>query len=326
MSRTPRITGRTIRPLLAAALFAIAAAPASTRAQGEFTIMHTTASASARTGYVQANGVDYHYEIRGEGEPLLLLHGGLGSFDMFGPVLPALAQGRQVIGVDLHGHGHGHGRTALGDRPISLIDMGDDMAVLLRELGFEQVDVLGYSMGGGVAFRLAVQHPQMVRRLAMVSTGIARDGFYPAMLPMQAAVGSAMADMMKDTPMYQSYAAIAPRPEDFPRLLDRMGELMRTEYDWSKDVARLTMPVMIVFGDSDMYRPEHVIRFYQLLGGGQKDAGWQRENMSRNRLAILPDLTHYDIFRSPALPRAVLPFLNGQSGAGSWAQQVAQDN
>ncbi len=122
--------------------------------------------------------------------------------------------------------------------------------------------------------------------------------------------------------MYRSYAAIAPRPEDFPRLLDRMGELMRRPYDWREDVKTLRMPVMLVFGDSDMFRLEHVIEFYQLLGGGQRDAGWMREHMARNRLAILPDLTHYELFSAPALATTVLPFLNGRSDAKSWAEQV----
>ena len=131
-----------------------------------------------------------------------------------------------------------------------------------------------------------------------------------------------MADAMKGTPMYQSYVAVAPRPEDFPRLLDNMGALMRKPYDWSEDVKKLEPPVMLVFGDSDMYRPEHVVRFYQLLGGGLKDAGWQREHMSPNRLAILPDRTHYDIFFSPQIANTTLPFLNGQSDAKSWAEQV----
>jgi pimeloyl-ACP methyl ester carboxylesterase len=324
MSQTPRITRSRVLAIVATLATASAlAAPASIHAQGENAAMQTQPSARpgpARSGYVQANGVSYYYEVHGQGEPLLLLHGGLGSIEMFGPVLPLLAQGRQVIGVDLHGHG----RTALGDRPISLVDMGDDMAAVLRALGYAQVDVMGYSMGGGVAFRLAAQHPQMVRRLVLVSAGFAQDGFYPEMLPQQAAVGSAMAEMMKETPMYQSYAAIAPHPGDFPRLLDRMGELMRKPYDWSADVQKLTMPVMLVFGDSDMYRPEHVVRFYQLLGGGQRDAGWQREHMSRNRLAILPDLTHYEMFMSPALVTTVLPFLNGQSGIPSWAGQVSR--
>jgi pimeloyl-ACP methyl ester carboxylesterase len=280
----------------------------------------TTTSIPRQKGYVPANGIDYYYEIHGQGEPLLLLHGGLGSIEMFGSVLPTLAKERQVIGVDLHGHG----RTALGERPISLVDMGDDMAIVLEQLGYEQVDVLGYSLGGGVALRLAVQHPALVRRLAIVSAGYAQDGFHPEMLPMQAQVGAAMAEAMKATPMYLSYAAIAPRPEDFPRLLDRMGEFMREPYDWSEDVKTLQMPVMLVYGDSDMFRPEHIVRFYQLLGGGLRDAGWMREHMSKNRLAILPDVTHYEMFMSPAMPATVLPFLDAESRAPSWADQVTQ--
>ena len=277
----------------------------------------TTSQSSPKSGRVEANGIQYYYEIHGSGEPLLMLHGGLGSIEMFEPGLPILAESRQVIGVDLHGHG----RTPLRDRKIDLPDMCDDMAVLLEKLGFGQVDVLGYSLGGGVAFRLAVQHPSRVRRLVIVSAGYAQDGFYPEMLPMQAAVGAAMAESMKETPMYQSYAAIAPNPGEFPKLLDRMGEWMRKPYDWENDVKKLTMPVMLVYGDSDMFRPEHIVKFYQLLGGGLRDAGWMRENMSPNRLAILPDLTHYEMSLAPELPQTVLPFLNGESRAKSSAEQ-----
>ena len=279
--------------------------------------------APQKKGYVSANGVDYYYEIHGRGEPVLLLHGGLGSMDMFRPLLlPALAAERQVIAVDLHGHG----RTSLGARAIDLVDIGNDLAVVLKGLGYRQVDVLGYSFGGGSAFRLAVQHPALVRRLVMVSAGFAQNGFYPEMLPMQAQVGAAMAEAMKPTPMYQSYVAVAPKPEEFPKLLDNMGALMRRPYDWSADVQKLTMPVMLIFGDADMYRLEHVVEFYKLLGGGQKDAGWMREHMAKNRLAILPDLTHYEVFMSPLLVTTALPFLNGRSSPPSWAQQVKQEN
>jgi pimeloyl-ACP methyl ester carboxylesterase len=310
---------------LIATAMASLAAPAVAHAQAESVLMQSPTAnmpAPIRSGYIEANGVNYYFEIHGKGEPLLLLHGGLGSIEMFGPVLPMLAESRQLIAVDLHGHG----RTALGDREISLADMGDDMAALLKELDHDQVDVLGYSLGGGVAFRLGVQHPAIVHRLALVSAGYAQDGFYPEMLPMQAQLSASMAEVMKDTPMYQSYAAIAPNAEDFPKLLDRMGEYMRKPYDWSEDVKKLKMPVMLVYGDSDMYRLEHIVEFYQLLGGGLNDAGWMRENMSQNRLAILPDLTHYEIFLAPAMAATVLPFLNGESGSKSWADQVGQEN
>jgi pimeloyl-ACP methyl ester carboxylesterase len=273
----------------------------------------------SKTGHASVNGVNYYYAIYGSGEPLLLLHGGLGQIEMFGPNLARLAQSRTVIGVDLHGHG----RTGLGTREISLIDMGRDMAAVLKTLGHEKVDVLGYSLGAGVAFQLAAQHPEVVRRLALASCVIGTDGFYPEMLPQQAAVGAAMAEHMKDTPMYKSYVAVAPHPEEFPKLLDRMGEYMRKSYDWSGDVKKLTMPVMLIYADSDMIKLEHAVKFYQLLGGGLKDAGWQREHMSQNRLAILPNLTHYEVGVAPQLVDAALPFLNGAGRAKSWDEQVS---
>jgi len=269
--------------------------------------MQNTTPKPSKSGHAAVNGVNYYYAIYGTGEPLLLLHGGMFHIEMFGPNLTKLAQSRKVIGVDLQGHG----RTPLGDREISLVDIGNDMAGVLKKLGYDKSDVLGYSMGGGVALQFAIQHPEMVRRLVLVSTPFSQEGFYPEMLPQQAALSAAMAEQMKETPMYKSYVAIAPHPEEFPKLLDQMGAYMRKPYDWSAEVKKLTMPVMLIYGDSDMFRPEHEVKFYQLLGGGLKDAGWQREHMSQNRLAILPNLTHYEMGTAPELADTALPFLNG---------------
>jgi pimeloyl-ACP methyl ester carboxylesterase len=301
-----------------AAVAASVAAPTIIHAAEEKPTMQTATPKPTRSGHAAVNGVNYYYAVYGTGEPLLLLHGGLGQIEMFGPNLAKLAQSRQVIGVDLQGHG----RTPLGDRELSLVDIGNDMAGVLKKLGYDKVDVLGYSMGGGVAFQFAAQHPEMVRRLALVSAGYAQDGFYPEMLPQQAAVGAAMAEQMKATPMYKSYVAVAPHPEEFPKLLDQMGASMRKSYDWSADVKKLTMPVILIFGDSDMFRPEHIVKFYQLLGGGLKDAGWQREQMSQNRLAVLPNITHYEMGLAPQLVNTALPFLNGEGRAKSWDEQV----
>ena len=295
------------------------AAPPIVRADPGKPTMHTATPKPSKSGHAAVNGVNYYYAVYGTGEPLLLLHGGLGQIEMFGPNLTKLAHSRQVIGVDLQGHG----RSSLGDREISLVDMGNDMAGVLKTLGYERVDVLGYSMGGGVAFQLATQHPDMVRRLALVSTPYSQDGFYSEMLPQQAAVGAAMLEQMKQTPMYKSYLAIAPHPEDFPRLLDRMGAYMRKPYDWSADIKKLTMPVMLIYGDSDMFRPEHIVKFYQLLGGGLRDAGWKREHISQNRLAILPNITHYEMGLAPQLFDTALPFLNGKGRPKTWDEQVS---
>jgi pimeloyl-ACP methyl ester carboxylesterase len=267
----------------------------------------TAGADEMKTGYVEANGVSYYYEISGEGEPLLLLHGGLGSTNVFRPIQPEHTKHRQVIAVDLLGHG----RTELGDRRIVLTEIADDVAVVLRELGYSQVDVFGYSFGGATGFQLAVRHPEMVRRLAIMSAGFSEEGFFDDIRAQQVQMTADSAPFMKETPMYQSYMALAPKPEDFPRLLQGMGDWMREHYDWSADVKKLTMPTMIVFGDSDMYKPEHIVTFYQLLGGGLRDSGWNREGISQNRLAIIPNATHYDIALSPLLGPTVLPFLDG---------------
>ncbi|MEF3135895.1 alpha/beta fold hydrolase [Rhizobium sp. 268] len=273
-----------------------------------------------RKGSVPVNGIDYYYEIRGEGEPLLLLHGGLGQIEMFAPVMPVFADHRQVIAVDLQGHG----RTPLGKRPIDLAAIGADLAILVKQLGYDKLDVFGYSFGGGVALNMAANAPDRVRRLVILSAPYAQNGFFPEMLPQQAALGAGMAEMMKDTPMFLTYKAVAPDVSEFPKLLDAMGALMREPKDYSDAVARLTMPVMLIYGDADMIRPEHMIDFYHKLGGGLRDAGWMRENMSKNRLAILPDLTHYETFASPLMANVAMTFLDGGGKAPNWAEQVGK--
>ncbi|MGH7427591.1 MAG: alpha/beta fold hydrolase, partial [Candidatus Methylomirabilaceae bacterium] len=155
------------------------------------------------------NGIKLYYELHGSGRPLILLHGGLGAIEMFGPNLPALALGRQVIAVDLHGHG----RTADIDRPLSVALMADDIAALIKHLRLERPDIMGYSLGGGVALQTAIRHPEVVGRLVVVSTPFRRNGYYPDIRAQQAQVGAASAEAMKRAPMYQLYSSIAPRPE-----------------------------------------------------------------------------------------------------------------
>ena len=303
-----------IRTHLLIATAAALATPLAAHAQTTAPVAPAAQPAPARSGTVEVDGIAYYYEVRGQGEPLLLLHGGLGSIDMFAPILPALAAGRQVIAVDLQGHG----RTPLGTRPIAIEAMGNDMNTLLDKLGFKQVDVLGYSMGAGVGFQLAAQHPGRVRRLALVSMTLSTAGIQPEMVPIQRQLTAAMAPMMKDTPMYTGYVARAPKPGDFPRLLDQMGDLMRRDFDWSAQVKALTMPVMLVVGDADMWRPEASVDFFKLLGGGRRDGGWQREHVTKHRLAILPGRTHYDMFLAPELVPTVRPVLDGKEARADW--------
>jgi pimeloyl-ACP methyl ester carboxylesterase len=256
--------------------------------------------------YAAVNGLDLYYEIHGAGEPLILLHGGVGAIEMFGEVLPLLAEGRQIIAVDLQAHG----RTADIDRPMTFEAMADDVAALIEHLGLGEVDVMGYSLGGGVALRTAIQHPEVVRKLMLVSTPFKRDGWYPEVLAGMEQMGPGAAEPMKQTPMYQLYSGVAPKPEDWPVLLTKLGELLGQDYDWSEEAAALEVPAMIVVGDADSVRPSHAVAFFELLGGGKRDAGWDGSGMFEARLAVLPGRTHYDIFFSPAMPAAVAPFLD----------------
>lgn len=258
--------------------------------------------------YAQVNGINLYYETHGSGHPLILLHGGLGSGEMFGPTLPALADHHQVILVDLQGHG----RTADIDRPIDVRLMAGDVAALIDHLGLREPDVVGYSLGGGVALQVAIQYPEKVRRVVTVSANIRRDAIYPEMLAQQGQVNAAAAEFMKDTPMYELYQRVAPRPEDFPRLLDKIGEAMAKDFDFTEQVRGLRVPTLIVAADADMAPPSHYVEIFKLLDGGVRDGGWMSEGRPQggHALAILPGLTHYNMAESPLFAAVTLAFLD----------------
>ena len=263
--------------------------------------------------YAEVNGLDVYFETWGAGRPLVLLHGGLGSGEMFGPILPLLTERHQVIAPDLQGHG----RTADIDRPLDVRAMADDIGALIDHLGLDRPDVVGYSLGGGVALQTAARHPDKVGKLVAASASIRPDATYAEIRAQQAQVNSAAAEFMKDTPMYQLYQRVAPRPEDFPRLLDKIGEAMARDFDFTEDVRGLRVPTLIVAADADMVPPNHYAEVFNLLGGGQRDGGWAGEGRPQggHALAILPGLTHYNLFSSPLFAAATVAFLDGQPGA-----------
>lgn len=269
-----------------------------------------TAATTGTGQYAEVNGINLYFEIHGTGRPLILLHGGLGSGEMFGPVLPALAERHQVTAVDLQGHG----RTADIDRPLDVRLMADDIAALIDHLGLDRPDLVGYSLGGGVALSAAAKYPAKVGRNVMVSAHIRPDAIYPEMRSQQGQVSAAAAEFMKDTPMYQLYQRVAPRPEDFPRLLDKIGEAMSKNVDFTDEVRNLQVPTLIVAADADMAPPSHYVEAFKLLDGGLRDGGWTGEGRPKggHALAILPGLTHYNIFSSPLLAAAALAFLDEQ--------------
>ncbi len=266
----------------------------------------------SRSGYAPVNGVEIFYAVYGEGEPLILLHGGFERIESFGPNIAALAEGRQVIGVDLQGHG----RTLPFDRPMTFENMATDVAELIKWLGFEKADVMGYSMGGITALRLGIDHPEVVDRLVLVSMPFAYSGWHDYNAEGMRSIGATppeqTAEGMKQTPMYQGYAAVAPDPNNWVKLVELMASFIGNDFDWSAEVPSVASPTLLVVGDWDAVRTAHTAQFFELLGGGKQDALWDRSGMNENRLAILPDVTHYEMGASPKLAPAVIPFLDAQ--------------
>jgi pimeloyl-ACP methyl ester carboxylesterase len=241
-----------------------------------------------------------YYEIDGTGEPLVLLHGGVGASEMFGPVLPKLTENRQVISVHLQGHG----RTADTERPLRFESMADDVVALLAHLGIEKADFVGYSLGGGVALQAGIRHPEAVRKLVLISTPFRRSGFYPEVLNNMAQMGPEAAKFMSQSPL----AGLYPN-KDWGQLFTKLGDLLRRDYDWSMDVVALKPQVMLVYADADAVRTAHVLEFFALLGGGKRDAGMDGSSRPKVQLAILPGMTHYDVLTYPTLAGLIENFL-----------------
>ena len=256
--------------------------------------------------YASVNGINLYYEIHGTGTPLLLLHGGFGTFEMFMALAPTLALDHQIIGVDLYGHG----RTALTDRPLRFEHMADDIAALIQHLGLEKADVLGFSLGGAVALQTTIRHPERVNKLVLISTPFKRTGWHPEMLIGMTAFTP---EFFMSTPIYDAYTHVAPKPEDFPRLVAELREALSQDYDWTEQVSALKTPTLIIAGDADGLPPSHAVAFFTLLGGGLKDASWNGEHLIPSQLAILPSATHYNIiFRADLLLPVLAPFLGAK--------------
>jgi pimeloyl-ACP methyl ester carboxylesterase len=248
----------------------------------------------------------YWRSLGSGGTPLVVVHGGFGTVDTWGDVLGRLAEGRRVVAVELQGHG----RTPDVDRPFGFEAFGDDLAALVEHLDLGPADLMGYSLGGGAALRAAIQHPGLLRRLVLVAAPCRRDGWFPDVTAGMDQISSAGFAMMRQTPLWSAYAAVAPDVDAFPRLMDKTGELLRRPYDWTEEVRGLTLPTLLVYGDADSIPPSHAAEFFALLGGGLHDAGWDGSQRPASSLAVLPGRTHYDVFAAPELPGVVTAFLD----------------
>jgi pimeloyl-ACP methyl ester carboxylesterase len=254
----------------------------ATPAEGE-----TVTQTDVQSGYAPVNGLQMYYEIHGTGEPLVLLPGGFMTVAMLEPLVAELAQTRQVIAVELEGHGH----TPILNRPLRFEQMADDVAALIQHLGLAPADLFGYSTGGETALQTAIRHPDVVRKLVLASTSYASDGWYPEILT---AMGSMTPEVMTQSPYYEPYLSVAPNPDDWPVFVDKMRVLLAEEpYDWADDVAAIETPTLLIFGDADSVRPEHIVEMFRLLGGGVPG---DVVPLPTAQLAILPRTAHSEVW------------------------------
>lgn len=253
--------------------------------------------------HAQVNGVNMYYEVHGQGRPIVLLHGAFCTIDAcLGQLVKLLAKQRQVIAVELQGHG----RTADIDRPLSTVHMADDVAALLGKLKIASADVYGYSMGGGVATRLAIRHPQLVRRVVIAGAALTKDGAQPGTAEM---IRSLKPELLEGSPFHDAYKKTSPHPEKFRTLVRKVQGLDTLDGFKLDDLRRIEAPVLFLLGDADYGTVEHGAQMLRLLGGGAfGDTGAPR---ARSQLAILPGTSHVELIsRAEWIAQLVTPFLD----------------
>ena len=259
---------------------------------------------NTKSGFAPVNGLQMYYEVHGEGEPLILIHGGVQASEAFGPNLLALAKSRQVIAVHLQGHGH----TKDIDRLFRFEFMADDIAALIAYLKLGKADVMGYSLGGGVALQTVIRHPASVKRLIVISSGMAQEGSYPevnAAFDQMGLHAAQIAQNIKGSSLGRLYPEV-----NWENLLRKIGEMESKPFDWSEQVRQIKSPTELIFADADSIHPEHIVAFYEALGGGRRDAGLDGSLRPVARLGIVPGATHYNILSTTIVAEMASPFLS----------------
>lgn len=272
------------------------------------------AGTSPQGVYAKLKDLDLYYEIHGHGKPLVLLPGSFYTIEAMGELVPQLAATRQVIAVELQGHGH----TADIERPLRFELLADDIAELIAQLGFDQADIVGYSLGGGVALQTAIRRPDVTRKLVLVSSPFSNAGWYPEDRAAQAAIS---ADLFAGTPLHAAFLKDSPTPAAWPKVVAKVRDLVTSDYDWSEAVAALRTPVLLVVGDGDGVRLAHAVEFFNLLGGGKADGDLTA--LPASALAVLPTTTHVGwaspyhgiLTRTQLLIPIITEFLDASGGA-----------
>jgi pimeloyl-ACP methyl ester carboxylesterase len=283
---------------LALAAATLTAAPALAQTTGD-----NPMSTATSTGKVPVGDVEIYYEIHGDGPPLVLLHGGVDPSQTFGAPLAAMARTHKVIAI----HMRGHGFSTDSDTPWSSELMADDVAAVLGHLGIGKARFMGYSLGAGIALQVAIRHPALVEKLVSASVSHRTNDDYPEVreafrqLPANAA---AYGEQLANSTLGALYPDV-----DWEAVFRKSGEMGAPESDWTEAIKTINAPILLVFADADSIRPEQMVEFWKLLGGGQRDAGFDGSLRPRSQLAILPGTTHYDLIASPLLTEVATAFL-----------------
>lgn len=259
------------------------------------------------SGYAAINGLKMYYEVYGNGKPIVLLHGSYMTIPLnWSHIIPLLAKHRKVIVTEMQGHG----RTKDISRELSYEGMADDVSGLLKHLKIDSADILGYSMGGGVAFQFAVRHPKQLRRLVILSGTYTHDGWWPDVEAMYSTIN---ADMFKGTPIQKQYDSLGNDPAHFPAFVKKVISIDLKPYDWTKDVKKIQAPVFMAIGDADGIRYEHALEFFRAKGGGKMG---DIHGLPKSRLAIIPGTTHIGMMqRTDWLIPMITDFLDSDLNA-----------
>lgn len=259
-------------------------------------------------GRVEVNGMQMYYEVSGQGDPLIVLHGAYMNIGSMGEIIPKLAETHRVYALEFQGHG----RTTDIDRPITYPNLADDVAAFMDAVGLEKADVFGYSMGAAAGLQLAIRHPAKVNKLVAASVSYDTAGWQPEF---RAFIPQMTADMFVNGPLEEEYRKLAPNPDGFRALVEKLIALEKEPMDWEEDVRALEVPVLIITGDADVVTLEHSVALFRLLGGGVM--GDMGVPLPASRLAVMPATSHTAVIGQTELLHALIePFLKGETPKG----------
>jgi pimeloyl-ACP methyl ester carboxylesterase len=255
--------------------------------------------------YVDVNGMKMYYEVSGQGDPLIVLHGAYMTIATMGEIIPALAKTHTVYAIEMQGHGH----TNDIDRPITYPNLADDVAAFMDAVALDKADVFGYSMGAAAGLQLAIRHPDKVNKLAAASVAYDARGWQPAF---QAFIPQMTVEMFLAMPFADEVRKQSVDPDRFPLVVEKLIALEKEPMAWEADVKAMKTPVLIITGDADVATLEHSVAMFRLLGGG--DMGDMGQPLPASRLAVLPATSHTAVLSQPdVLATYIHAFLKGEA-------------